>query len=414
MRNILNIVLGDMSTGELGIALSFVKGQDKIKYNYSFLIPEEKIGILDGNMVNTYTLSKKNSPIENQQIINKIIFKLAPELIILFDAFTFEYAQNWTGYNMKMLKETNILIASIDEYEYTQTEYKIDYYGIFVKKLPNLLSCCDYVLKNCPLSMPKENSKKNFYYYRALNGWDSFNEAQRREYRIKVLGKQTEDAKVVFFTTSAWEVEGAYSFACQNELAKWLGPMLFNYLSDLNEKIVLFHVGKENWEIASNDNVIYTHIDSLPIEDFEKRIQMSDLFVTYNIVSISLSKAILFNVPSIVLNNNKIIEFEKLSNALKQRPQWYQNMARDVKKVYPIRASLFGWFSFLRNCLDKNKYVETFNIAEVFNYKKTLELLHKVLLDSDYRNEMVEKQKSFAKYYKTIRDAESTIDEILS
>lgn len=414
MKKILNIVLGDMSTGELAIALSFVQGQTTHKYSFCFLIPEEKLGIIDMNSVAIYTLSKNNTPIENQVHISNIIDEISPDLIILFDAFTFEYAQNWTGFNFELLKKKNIKIASIDEYEYAKTNYKIDYYGIFVKRLPDLLSHCDFVLKNCPLSMPVREKSHNAYYYKALNNLYLMNESEQMSVRKEMLGAEIQDTKVVFFATSAWEVEGAYSFACQNELAKWLGPIVFNYLSDLKEKIILFHVGKENWSIASNEYVTYVHRDDLFTKDFEKCIQMSNLFLTYNIVSISLSKAVIFNVPSIVLNNRKIIEFGKLANVLKERPSWYQEMANNVKKVYPFSASLFGWSNFLKNCLAENEYAKTFETANVFNYNASKMLLEKALCDEQYRKTLMQKQKKFLQRYEYVQPVESVLDEIFA
>lgn len=414
MRKILNIVLGDMSTGELGIALSFVKGQSPNKYKYSFLIPKDKVGIIDNPNITIYSISKDKEPIQNQRIIDEIIDSVSPDIIILFDAFTFEYSQSWTGYNMRILKEKGIPIASIDEYEYTRTDYKLDYYGIFVKKLPDLLSQCDFVLKNCPLNMPKAASDSNVYYYRAISDLPLMSDAQKKEYRNKIIGSDDNDSKIVFFTTSAWEVEGAYSFACQNELAKWLGPILFNYLCELDTKITLLHIGKEKWTLESNSQVKYVHIDSLPTEDFEQYIQVSDLFITYNIVSISLSKAIMFNIPSIVLNNRKIIEFNKLTAKLAERPMWYQNMAHAVKKVYPISASLFGWFSFLRKVLEDNPYVDTFDVAQVFNYGSTLKLIDKALNDRVYQNNILDRQTSFIEKYNDIPDAQQIMDRIFT
>ena len=403
-----------MSTGELSIALAFVKGQNIGKYNYTFIIPKEKQIIIDDNSINVYTLSTKNSCMENQAIISDIIDKVSPELIILFDAFTFEYAQNWTGYNLDLLHKKNIPIASLDEYEYTRTNYKLDYYGIFVKRLPDLLSQCNYVLKNCPLSMPSEEHTDKHYYYRALPELYTMKEQERNVARKEILGEARKNAKVVFFATSAWEVEGAYSFACQNELSRWLGPILFNYLNDISSNIVLLHVGKENWNIVSNERVTYIHRDNLSTSEFEKSIQIADLFVTYNIVSISLSKAIMFNIPAIVFNNKKIIEFEKLWNVLRERPSWYQNMANEVKKVYPFSASLFGWSNFLKACLAQNEYAETFEVANVFNYNETKTLLQRILFDEQSRKCLVERQRCFMTKYKQIGTAESVLDMIFA
>ena len=417
MKKILNIALGDMSTGELGIALAFIKDQNPEWYSNCLLIPEEKNRILKNSNFNVFLLSKEKSPRLNREIVADVIRKINPDLIILFDIFTFEYAQNWTGCNTDFLKSLGIPLASIDEYEYTLSNYKVDYYGMFVKRLPDLLSKCDFVLKNCPLSMPKYSVgipyDKNYFYYRVFEKLNRISLEERRHIRKKYFGVDDDNAKVVFFTTSLWEVSGAYSFSCQNTLAEWLGPIVYHYLNDLESNVVLFHVGAENWELHSDGRLKYVHFDSLKTVDFDRVIQAADLFLTYNIVSISLSKAVLYGVPSLVLNNQKVIEFGKLENAMKKRPIWYQTMAHQVKKVYPFAASLFGWSNFLRMCLTDNAYLDSFDIANVFNYKATTEQFHNLLYNSAYRADVQDRMERFADRYYKIASPEDVLHNIL-
>ena len=417
MKKILNIALGDMSTGELGIAIAFIKDQNPEFYSNFLLIPEEKKEILKNSNFNIFYLSKEQSPRQNRESFADVIRTVNPDLIILFDIFTFEYAQSWTGCNTDFLKSFGILLASIDEYEYTLSNYKIDYYGVFVKKLPDLLSECDFVLKNCPLCMPKYSAgipdNINYSYYRVFEKLNRISLEERKYIRKKYFGVDDDNAKVVFFTTSLWEVSGAYSFSCQNTLAEWIGPIVYHYLNDLESNVMLFHVGAENWELNSDGKLKYVHFDGLKAVDFDRVIQAADLFLTYNIVSISLTKAVLYGVPSLVLNNQKVIEFGKLEKALKKRPIWYQTMANQVKKVYPFAASLFGWSNFLKMCLTDNAYLDSFDIANVFNYKATTEQFNKILYNSAYRANMQDRMERFAERYHKIASPEDVLNNIL-
>ena len=418
MRRILNIALGDMSTGELGIAIAFMKNLNPDQYCNYLLIPEEKKGILQDSGFNVFSLSKDKSPMQNRAIAENIIQTVAPDLIILFDIFTFEYAQNWTGCNTDFLKAFGIPMASIDEYEYTLTNYKIDYYGVFVKRLPDLLSQCDFVLKNCLLSMPKSDTAlfdaKKYFYYRVFEKLDRITAEERKDLRKEYFDVDDDNEKVIFFTTSLWEVSGAYSFSCQNALAGWLGLIVYHYLKDLGSKVVLVHVGTENWEIHSDEKVRYIHFDSLKSTAFDRVIQAADLFLTYNIVSISLSKAVLYGVPSLVLNNQNVIEFGKLEKTLRQRPAWYQAMAEDVKKVYPFAASLFGWPNFLKVCLSDNVYKDSFDVANVFNYRVTMEQLKSILFDTAYRKEVSDRMVHFSDRYYQIASPKEVLDKIFN
>lgn len=422
MKKILHVVLGEISTGELSIAISFQKNLDVNKYITHFLIPENKAGVIGTNNSNTViTISRDRTPKDNQEYILELLRNQKYDLIILFDIFTFEYAQDWTGINCDILMKQQIPVVSLDEYEYTKAGYQLDYYGMFIKRLPPLLDKCDFVIKNCPLTMIdnadnslRQGNKKNEYYYRIFDTPERISNDKKISTRKKYI---TEDVstKVVFFTTSQWEVEGAYSFSCQSRLVTWLGVLLFEYLKMLNEDIVLLHVGSGEWNISNTDpKVKYVHYNSFPVDEFENILQSVDLYVTFNLVSTTLSKAILFGIPSLVLNNSKIIDFSRLSSKLLEKPQWYQDMASDVKKIYPFTASMFGWSHFLQTVMKENKYIDTFIRTEFFNISKTVNIFRQLLYDEDFISELLDKNEEFMNNYYNLLTANDVIEDIFS
>lgn len=386
MKRILGVALGELSTGELVIAHSFAKGLNKSQYLIDFLIPEEKNNFFEKDSeFNVYTVSPNYKSTKNQEYIISLIEINCYDLIILFDAFTMEYAQTWTGINMSTLKSLNIPIASLDEYDYVNAGYKLDYYGIFVKRLPDLLSKADIVFKNCPLSMPNEGyseiknaEKEGQFYYQVIGT------KQRDKSLIDSVRKRyvKDNEKIVFITLSKWELDGAYSFSSQSTLCKYLLPLIYNYLSGLDTEICLIHVGSSYWNDIefNNPKIKYIYYESLPVDIFEEILQSSDLFITYNLVSITLTKAIDFGINSIVLNNDKIIDFKALEKKCAEKPLWYQHMARDIKKVYPFTASMFGWNHFLKAIMRDNVYMNSFKRVQAFN----TEQVHSVLKETLY------------------------------
>lgn len=394
MKKILLIALGELSTGELIIAHAFAMGLDPKKYLVDLLIPEKRMNLLNAEEnLQIFGISDKKSFQENKDLITTLINKNVYDLFILFDAYTFEYAQKWTGIDLDTLKAFDIPIASLDEYDYSSGNYKIDYYGLIVKKLPDLFSKIDYVLKNCPLSMPDGRTlENNSYYYKVL---------PKLEYNLDNMRKSREehsqeDEKIVFFTLSDWELNGSYSFLAQKKLTSELLPIVYNYLDETGIKVHLIHVGASIWkEDEFNSNTVrYSHYNSLPIEEFETLLSVSDLFITYNIVSITLTKAIEYNVNSIVLNNDKVLDFRKLSEKLKEKPDWYQKMARDIIIAYPFKASMFSWSKFLSPILKNNIYVDTFYRLQSFHTKSVIETMQNVLNG----NENKEKEKYIVRY----------------
>ena len=420
MKKLLYIVVGEISTGELSIALSFESNLDKEKYCSHFIVPEGKTGVIGKDTTfQTFTISREKSRAENREFLLNLIKEEQYDLILLFDVFIFEYAQGWTGLNMEDLLELGIPVMSLDEYEYTKAGYQLDYYGMFSKKLPPLLEQCDYVIKNCPLTMttgPEDSlwqgEKKNEFYYRIFNHRERVSDKVRQEIREK-YAKADSESKVVFLTTSQWEMQGAYSFAAQNRLMKWIGLMVFEYLKLLDEDITLLHVGCSVDNIPEKEGKVrYIHYDGLPVNEFEQVLQSVDLYVTFNLVSITLSKAIMFGIPSLVFNNEKIIDYARLERKVQQMPEWYQEMARDVKKVYPFKASMFGWNHFLKTVLEDNPYVETFERVEFFSIRKTVEKLRCMLYEESLRDEIKEKNEKFISQYESLLNSNEILNAI--
>lgn len=113
-----------------------------------------------------------------------------------------------------------------------------------------------------------------------------------------------------------------------------------------------------------------------------------------------------------VLNNGKILDFERLWQKVKERPAWYQQMASDVKKVYPFTASLFGWNNFLKKVIENNGYVDTFQKAEIFNYHDMKEALQKMLFDEKHRENILKENEKFINNYLCLLSADEVLEDI--
>lgn len=419
MKTLLCISLGEISTGELSIAISFEGDLPSDKYKCFHIIPWNKKGIMpEERMDRVCAISDNNKPIENMETILNYITTVKPDLIVLFDVFTFEYAQSWTGVNLKRLKSLNIPIASLDEYEYTKAGYVLDYYGMFIKRLPPLLNECDFIIKNCPLTMPpnygsiyKLGENKNQYYYRVFDSTSNMSPDEKTYIKEKYITQK--ENKVILVTTSEWEVKGAYSFSAQNKLISWLGRIIYNYVGCLGEKVTILHIGSGKWDFTMNDsNIEYVYYEGLESSIYNKVLQAVDLYITFNVVSITLSKAIFAGIPALVLNNKKIIDFENLKGKLKEKPEWYQDMAEEVKKVYPFSASMFGWSSFLKEVLTDNIYEMAYEKVDMFHMGNTVKKLQDLLYNEKAKEECLANRNRFYNEYFKIPKADKLLDNL--
>ncbi|MFR4555687.1 MAG: DUF6365 family protein, partial [Peptoniphilus sp.] len=176
----------------------------------------------------------------------------------------------------------------------------------------------------------------------------------------------------------------------------------------------IIHVGHGKWSDLDSDKINYKYFETLDPVDFESYLLAADLYITNNIVSITLTKAILGKVPSIVFQNDKIIDFSKFKKRLSEMPMWYQEMAEDLKIAYPFKASVFGWSNFLKTVLKGNPYVDTFVISSLFKLSESIDNLKRLLNDNKSIEELKNNQEKFIELYNNVPSAFNVIEEIVN
>lgn len=409
MTRLVFLILGELSAGELTIADSFQAGLPKEKYESYFIVPNHQKNYLESRNIPYLSLGLSDGKVINRKKVELFIKEIHPDLLIFCDVFTVEYSEKWSGVNLKSIKELNIPIISLDEYEYLKAGYSIDYYGSVTKKLKPLLEECNYIIKNCPLTMPAEESDG---YFRLFNHIKPLEEKEKSNIKAKITEKI--DDKLIFITTSYWETLNIYKIPALSMFIKWNPKIIFNYLNMLDQNITIIHVGHGKWTDLNSDKINYKYFNSLNPVDFEKYLLAADLYITNNIVSITLTKAILGKVPSMVFQNDKIIDFSKLKKKLLDMPQWYQEMAEDLKIAYPFKASVFGWNNFLKTALKENPYVDTFITSSLFKVSESLNNLKRLLNDNQSISELKKNQEKFIEIYKGVPSSLNVIEEIVN
>lgn len=117
-------------------------------------------------------------------------------------------------------------------------------------------------------------------------------------------------------------------------------------------------------------------------------------------------------MPAVVVQNDKLINFSKLEKQLEKMPAWYQDMANDIKIVYPFRLFPFGWYSFLKPLLKDNLYLDTIVRTSLFQKSKSVGTLQKYLFDLKSRLALQEKQKEYVKKILELQSPSEIIESI--
>jgi len=379
MKKLLFITLSHLSSGEFTIAVEFAKRLDPSKFKTLFLTSEKGEKLITDSGLDCHVLKKHFPPDPqlNRKIVLELIAGFEPDYFIHSDAYTTEYSHSWSGVLVDFFKQFNKPVVNFDEYEYPNTDYVIDYYGDYRTRVFSHLNKFDYLIRMCPInkwSPPEKNVFCTSLYSRV----NPKSEQEKRDFRKKVFG--LENKKYIFTATSTWEMLNVTRLPALTQLMQWMPSILLNYLDELGEEITLVHVGPQKWK-NKQQNVEYIHFDYMHPEMFEEYILNANLFITTNMVSVTLSKAVYGQVPSILVTNDKVLYFDRFKEQLREMPAWYSEMAEDVKVAYPYEVFPFGWKSLLKVVLNNNTYTDCLVRAPLFQRTKLINLFKKYLND---------------------------------
>jgi hypothetical protein len=393
MVKLLFVVLSEVSAGELTIAYEFASRLPVDKYDVVFLTPRKFGSYLESRGMKYLGLDQPTGAVKNREIIDNLMKSFGPDYMMISDVFTTEYAYSWSGINFAVMREYGVPILGVDEYEFLSAGYSMDYYGGFSKKLPPLVDCCDFVIRNCPINISRTNDGEKVKCFSLYGNKMVLSDKEKEEVR-RTLGID-DDEKMVFYTTSTWEMLNIYRLSALGILVRWVPLMLQNYLKALNRKVTVIHVGVNPWKDFESEKVRYCYFPNLLPADFDKYLLSSDLFITLNVVSVTLSKAIFGGIPSIVFQNLKTLDFKKLSERVLQMPDWFRQMAEEVKIAFPFRASVLGWYKFLETVLKDNDYTGTYVEAPFFKVSEAVSGFEQCLFNDDFIRKLKTRQMNY-------------------
>lgn len=388
MVKIACIVLGHLSNGELTIALEFTEKLDKEKYHVTYVVPSKLEENIQKKNYKTLGLKITNGAKENYNKFAEFIEEWKPEFLLLSDIFTLEYSGTWSGVTWEKIKSMGIKTISFDEYDY-KNNYTLDFMGGNSVSYPSMIEECDYRIYDCPINKQNDN-EHCFMMYK-----DGFHYSEEERNRMAQKYRDSETEKVVLMVTSGWEFVNTGISIYVDHFIKVLPDIIMGYLSEIQMRIKLVHISPVKWAVNAPDNINYTHISYLEENEFNKMIAISDLFITTNVVSVTLTKAIYMGIPSIALYNPRKIDFSNYQDKLKTYPQWYRNMSERLEIGLPFRASVFGWTKFLEKVIHENEYMNTFISTPIYKYSDTREAFVNLLINEAFVNDLKHKQRNY-------------------
>ncbi len=391
MLKLLFIALGYLSKGEWTIAVEFARRLPPDQFKVCFITTREGVAYVEQYQLEGLAL-QEHAHEANGAALDHQVLSFRPDYLIAADVYTLEHSAHWSGINFQTLRKYDVPIVSFDQYEWSSTDYMVDFYGNIRRKFPPLIEMCDYLIRNCPLNKPQVVNPK--VALTSLYGWKRFEWRKSSRDHTDQLAT-SKDEKVVFIANSKWEYLNVSKLMSLGQLMVWMPKLLHEYLAALRKPLTVIHVGPVGWDFVTADHIRYLHFKGLPSAQFEQCLFGADLFITTNLASVTLSKAVFAGVPAAVVQNPKMLDFRSFSNSMLCYPDWFKTIAQEIKVVYPFQVFPWGWFEFLKPVMKDNPYRDCFATLPLLERKKLIQTLERLLYDPEAIAELRGRQETY-------------------
>jgi hypothetical protein len=345
--------------------------------------------------------------------VNMCMASFRPSSIILSDHLSTVLLCGLVGLDPTMLTSLGVPVTAIDTWDSTKCGDHIDLFtngfDQVVPRLPKAMSICPV-----PFAAPHKDSK----FYESLpmrvsreNGRSSARSA---------LGLP-ESAKVVLFCTAEWQHPGQApkplrkgtmprhseylrQWGMSRRLSENLPKLLAEYVARLGKEVHLVHVGPRAFALQEILPGRYHWCPALPPVEFDQLVSEVDLLVTANISATTISKAMVYQVPVMVLQNC-VLAFsrEEAEGQMKQPASealgaWLE---RSVP-LYPFALWPLGYHRFVAPLLENNPYMQAVEVVEMLDEQRVEATLHGLLFDRTARAEQAHRQEAYLSHVRSL------------
>lgn len=376
-RRLLFLGLGHLSNGDISIAADFAHQLPSPEFAVRFVTAPASAPYVRALGLAAHPLDG-SGPRANLAAFDQLMADYRPEAVIAADAFTLDYSTAWSGLSMQVLRQRyEVALASFDQYDYPAADYRVDFYPDFQIPFPRLFDHCDLIIRNSPLNRPAPNVPG-----RIVTRVSSAGPTPRPATRP--VGRPP----TVFLTNSHWESVNVVQSLKPIQLMRSMPRMIHSHLAALDRPLRVVHVGPAKWEFPIAPQIDYQHLTGLAPTEFHTQLTESDLFLTTNAVSITLTKAVFAGVPCLLLANDTTLRPVDLA----QDPThaWLAEAAPELTTVYPFRVSPWGWHQFLTPVLRNNPYPDCFLTAGVFDRHQVIAAMTGLLDDAPTRERLAD------------------------
>jgi hypothetical protein len=411
-RTVLFIVTSFWAYGELAIASEFARRMPGTGFRPLFLIPPTHRAQVAAAGLDHQVLIPGAGKINRIQL-HDIQHVHQPALVVLADFMNFDFCDRHYGLTRADLSVFDCPIGTFDDFSWGRPGAWLDTYGFKAKHEGDItLDGLSFRLRPCPLNNPLDRGDgPDVHPYPLLRDAADVTTTERAAAR-RELGLPS-GRPVVLVTGATWQrMHAAYPRVTEFVLA--CRTMLERLLSTLLGYADVVAVGPN---LVFQDRVPagFHPLGAVEPDRFARLIQAVDLYISNNVVSVSLHRLALRGIPSVVLMNSLRKESGELRCELPVMPVltgFAQRVVDGVDYLYPCRMFPVGWFHFLRSLLDGNPFTDVITQVETFDEEEAMTAIVPLLHDGPERDRMARARETYLEALRKLPEVESILREV--
>lgn len=337
-------------------------------------------------------------------LVDETVRDFRPDAIVLSDYFTYcgVFPKRY-GIDPWFIERYGLPIMPIDIWEWANTEFAVDVFQ--GKSMGVTRRIMDMPTHLRPVPICHLDEEPGTYPFRLWEGNERVSRRTRHHLR-ETFGMAPED-RMVLLAVAGWQ-QDRYADENGDRIADQVPELLVHYLRQLPPSARFVLVGSVPPVLADLADRAHV-IPACSPHRFNVLLGSVDLVLTLNLGATTLARAVLSDIPGLVLTNRFDVpekpDIDRVEAELSGLSEDVRSWLSRTLPMYPFRMWPLGFHSFLDPIVAKNPYVSTFAHAELLDEPAVLSALHGVLYDRGVQDGLARER---AAYLETLTDHPGT------
>jgi len=349
---------------------------------------------------------------ENKKKFDKFLKEVKPDFVLVADWHHFKdnglsnedsYSLNWIDKNIPIGTFDHVGFAPDGKKVLQEAEKHVTSQALInfqFKQFSPLPKRISFIIRPCPHHNNLLESKNNIY------NWAIFkNKHEKNRQSEKFLKTYNlKDEIIIFHPIGMWQEQAIDRiFQLFHIKSKYYFdiflPIIFNVLHKINKNFayIVVSASVKNEEIIKHENITLIKRPPLKHELFMENLLVSNIFITDNLISSNMGKAVFSNILPIVFKNTAYVDkkFSLVSPfPVNKFISDKISLLTDSGLVYPYRSFPAG-LQELEDMYKNNPFTDCFLEQELFDEESNIRLFENLCNSEDYKNNIIKAQNNY-------------------